>query len=132
MTIMKNSALSGILFVRNEDPVAPQAGCMWMWGPFSGVQNAIYHSANMYTSNGVHTTGNDLYADELYNKATSELDPDLQRRYWTDFLDYAYDIWVNTGTVLIQPLFLVSDKIGEVGRNWILLDDSYATMTHGD
>jgi ABC-type transport system substrate-binding protein len=128
---MESVAWSGIVFVRNEDPEAPQAGHgLWMWGPFPVVPNAIYHSANMYTSGGVHTTGNDATADELYAKATSELNPDLQRQYWTDFLNYAYDMWVNTGTVLIQPLTLVSDEVGEVTRDWINWDDAYATVQH--
>ena len=132
ITLMESSAWFGIVFVRNEDPTAPQAGGMWMWGPWAVVPNAIYHSANMYTSQGVHTTGNDPHADALYAKATGELDPELQRQYWTDVLNYAYDMWVNTGTVLIQPLVMLSDRIGEVGRGWVFIDDAYATMTHAE
>ena len=117
INVMESVAWSGIVFVRNEDPTAPQAGGMWMWGPFPVVPNA---------------TGNDPHADELYAKATGELDPVLQKQYWTDFLNYAYDMWVNTGTVLIQPLTLVSDKIGDPTRGWISPDDAYATIQHAD
>ena len=132
ITVMESVAWSGIVFVRNTEPGQPQDGGMWMWGPFPVVPNAIYHSANMYTSGGVHTTGDDPQADALYAKATSELDPVQQKADWVDFLNYAYDMWVNTGTVMIQPLYLVSDKVGTINRPWISWDDAYATVQHAD
>jgi peptide/nickel transport system substrate-binding protein len=131
ITVMESVAWSGIVFVRNEDPTAPQAGGMWMWGPFPSATNAVYQSANMYTSKGVHTTSNDPQADVLYNKAVSDIDPTQALADWDTFLDYAYNMWVNTGTVMIQPLTLVSDKIGTItGRTWISWDDAYATVQH--
>jgi peptide/nickel transport system substrate-binding protein len=132
ITVMESVAWSGIVFVRNEEPTAPQAGGMWMWGPFPAAANAVYQSANMYIDTGVHTTSNDAQATALYNKVASDLDPAQALADWETFLDYAYNMWVNTGTVMIQPLTLVSDKIGTVGRNWISWDDAYATVQHAN
>ena len=131
ITVMESVAWSGIVFVRNEDPTAPQAGGMWMWGPFPAAANAVYQSANMYTSKGVHTTSNDPQADALYNKVVNDLDATQALADWETFLQYAYNMWVNTGTVMIQPLTLVSDKIGQLtGRTWISWDDAYEGVQH--
>ncbi len=131
ITVMESVAWSGIVFVRNEDPTADQAGGMWMWGPFPAAQNAVYQSANMYIDTGVHTTSNDPQATALYNKVASDIDPTQALADWETFLDYAYNMWVNTGTVMIQPLTLVSDKIGQLtGRTWISWDDAFQGVQH--
>ena len=102
-----------------------------MWGPFPAAQNAVYQSANMYIDTGVHTTSNDPQATALYNKVASDIDPTQALADWETFLDYAYNMWVNTGTVMIQPLTLVSDKIGQLtGRTWISWDDAFQGVQH--
>ena len=130
LVTMESVAWSGIVFVRNTKPDATQAGGMWMWGPFPAAANAVYQSANMYTNTGVHSTSNDTQATALYNTVTKDLDPAQALKDWDTFLDYAYNMWVNTGTVMIQPLYIVSSKVGTVGRNWISWDNSYSTVTH--
>ena len=58
---------SGMFFIRNTEPDAPNVGNIFPW-QFSSTFNSVYQSANMFTSNGVHSTGNDAKADELYKK----------------------------------------------------------------
>ena len=103
---------------------------MWMWGPFPSAANAVYQSANMYIDTGVHSTSNSTEATTLYNKVASDLDPTQALKDWETLLQYGYNMWVNTGTVMIEPLTLVSDKVGTVDRTWISWDNAYATVHH--
>jgi peptide/nickel transport system substrate-binding protein len=90
----------------------PNTGWIFPW-IFASTQNSIYHASNMFGSWGAHNTGNDPKADELYKKATAELDPVKAQKYWTEFEDYAYTMWVNVGICMIKPLMVVSKNIGE-------------------
>ncbi len=104
----------GLFFVRGTD----SAGSVIPW-VFGGWPNTVYHCANMYTSNGVHSTGNDPQADELYNKAASEIDPEKAKQYWRDFQNFAYDMWVNIGLNEIQAFWIVSDQVSDIDGMWI-------------
>jgi peptide/nickel transport system substrate-binding protein len=86
----------GMFFVRNTAPTAPNTGNIFPW-TFGSTTNAIYHSANMYTSKGVHSTGNDAKADEMYKAATTELDPKKALQLWTDFRTYVETLYYNVG-----------------------------------
>jgi ABC-type transport system substrate-binding protein len=104
----------GLFFVRGT----ASAGSVipWVW---PGAPNSVYHCANMYTSTGVHSTGNDPKADELYNKAAYELDPVKALQYWRDFQNYAYNMWVNVGLNEIKSYWVVSDQVASVDYLWI-------------
>jgi ABC-type transport system substrate-binding protein len=66
----------------------------------------------MYGSTGVHSTGNDPKADELYKKAVAELDPVKAKQYWTDFLNYAYGMWVNVGVLQMPTYAVIGPNLG--------------------
>lgn len=121
-----------MFFVRNTEPDAPNVGAIFPWS-WMGTFNNVYHSANMFTSEGVHSTGNDPHADELYEKATTELNPDLAKQYWTDLFDYAYDtMWINIGLLKV-PMYWTVDPatVGEFATNTHLsLWDAYAGIQH--
>ena len=129
--IVDANVWGGMVFVRKTDPSDPYVGSIWPW-TFGGAFNNVYHSANMFTSKGVHTTGNDPKADELYAKATNELDPAKGKRYWTEFMDYAYDVmWVNVGLVTVPNYMVVGPRVGKVTSNAHLsLWDAYAGIQH--
>jgi peptide/nickel transport system substrate-binding protein len=104
----------GLFFVRGT----ASAGSIIPW-VFPGAPNTVYHCYNMYASNGVHSTGNDPKADELYTKATTELNPDKALQYWRDFQNYAYNMWVNIGLNEIQSFWIVSDQVSTIDGLWI-------------
>ncbi|MFH1647694.1 MAG: ABC transporter substrate-binding protein [Chloroflexota bacterium] len=112
ITVVDPNVYGGYFFVRTKDPTAPNVGdiVMWQW---PGFFNTIYHAANMYKSTGVHTTGNDPTADQLYAKATAELDPVKAKQYWTEFQNYAYSMWVNSGIVKIPTNVVLGPDVGE-------------------
>ncbi len=117
----------GMFFVRNTEVGAPNVGGIFPWG-FGSVFDNIYHCANMFTSVGVHSTGNDPMADELYAKATGEIDPVLAKQYWTEFQNYVYDeMFINCPFVVTQPLVLVGPNLGAVTTfAHLSLADAYA------
>jgi len=77
----------GFFFVRQTNPNSPSVGGVFPWN-FGSVFDNIYHSTNMYTSVGVHTTGFDPHADELYYEAVGTIDPDLRLQRWTAFQEF--------------------------------------------
>jgi peptide/nickel transport system substrate-binding protein len=121
----------GMVFVRKTDPSDPYVGAIWPW-VFGGAFNNVYHSANLFTSKGVHTTANDPKADELYAKAANELDPEKGKQYWTEFMNYAYDVmWVNVGIVNVPAYAVMGPRVGKVTSNAHLsLWDAYAGIQH--
>lgn len=121
---------AGYFFVRVKDANAPNVGGIIPWS-FGGFFNATYHSANMYKSTGIHSTGNDPKADELYTKAVEELNPKKAKQLWTEFLNYAYDMWVNVGIVTLPSYLVAGPSVGEFTTNTHLsLWDAYAGIQH--
>jgi peptide/nickel transport system substrate-binding protein len=115
----------GLFFVRGT----ASAGSVIPW-IYPGSPNTVYHCANMYTSHGVHSTGNDPKADELYDKAAYELDPQKAVQYWRDFQNYAYDMWVNIGLNEIKSYWIVSNQVGDIDYLWINGGYGYAGVKH--
>jgi len=116
--------------VRAKDASVPIVGGIWPW-IFPGFFNNVYHSANMFTSRGVHTTANDPKADEMYDKAVAELDPAKAKRMWTEFMNYAYDMWVTVGIVKVPSYLVVGPKVGQFTSNTHLsLYDALAGIQH--
>jgi peptide/nickel transport system substrate-binding protein len=130
INVLDPMGYGGYFFVRVKDENAPNVGGIVEW-TFPGFFNTIYHCANMYKSTGVHSTGNDPKADELYAKATSELDPVKAKKMWTEFQNYAYDMWVNVGICRVPSYVVVGPKVGEFTRNaHKSIQDSYAGIQH--
>jgi len=85
----------------------------------------------MYCSYGIHGTGNDPKADELYKKATTELDPVKAEKYWNEFQVYARSMYVDVGIAEIDSLIVVGPSLGKfTGRNWVSLNDAYNGIQH--
>ena len=120
-----------LVFVRATSPTDQQVGAIWPWVNV-GAFNNVYHSANMFTSTGVHTTSNDTRADAMYQAATTELDDTKAKALWQDMMHYGYDtMWVNVELVEVPTYFAVGKKVGEFkGRTWINLNDTYAAIQH--
>ena len=109
--VVDDTELGGMIFVRAKDASGPVVGNMWPW-VFGGAYNNVYHSANMFTSKGVHTSANDPKADELYFKAVNELDLVKAKKYWTEFMDYAYDVmFVNMGIMSVPSYWVLGPRI---------------------
>jgi peptide/nickel transport system substrate-binding protein len=122
---------NGMVFVRATSPTDKQVGAIWPWMS-PGAPNNVYHSANMFTSTGVHTTGNDPKADQMYQAATAELDETKAKALWQDMMHYGYDtMLVNVELVEVPTYFAVGSKVGAfTGRTWVNLPDSYVGIQH--
>jgi ABC-type transport system substrate-binding protein len=120
-----------LVFVRATSPTDQQVGAVWPWVNV-GAFNNVYHSANMFTSTGVHTTSNDTKADAMYQAATTELDDTKAKKLWQDMMHYGYDtMWVNVELVEVPTYFAVGKNVGEFkGRTWINLNDTYVAIQH--
>jgi peptide/nickel transport system substrate-binding protein len=128
--VVDASAWGGMFFVRVTGPTSPAVGCVFPW-IFPSVFNNVYHSANMYKSTGVHSTGNDPKADELYAKATSELDPAKAKREWTEFQNYAKEMWVDVGIVKVDYPLVLGKNVGEfTSFSYMSLYDALAGIQH--
>jgi ABC-type transport system substrate-binding protein len=105
------------VFVRAQTPADKNVGSAWMWLGPTAAQN-VYHSANMFTSTGVHTTGNDPKADELYQAAATEVDEAKAKKAWQDMMKYAYDtMWVNVPIVNVPSFAVVGPQVGNFTFN---------------
>jgi len=122
---------SGLFFVRHDSSGDANVGGLFPW-TFGSVFDNIYHSANMYTSNGVHSTGNIPEVDTLYNEAIWTLDAAERQVKWTAFQNYVYDeMFINCPFVVTEPLLLIGPKLGAVTTNAHLsLADAYAGIQH--
>jgi peptide/nickel transport system substrate-binding protein len=112
LNIVDSQGYLGLFFFGKVDPADPNIGAVipWYYGTYS---QGIYHSANMYTPGGAHSTSNDMKAKELYDKAVQELDEAKAKQYWTDFLNYAYSMFVNVGLIKMPTYAVVGPNLGE-------------------
>ncbi|HEY3057869.1 MAG TPA: ABC transporter substrate-binding protein [Chloroflexota bacterium] len=129
--VVDTPVYNGLVFVRAKEPTEKQVGAIWPWvGPV--FYNNVYHSANMFTSVGVHTTSNDPKADEMYQAATTELDDTKGKKLWADLMHYAYDsMWINEGIVNVPTYFVAGPQVGQfTGRINRSLWDGYGGIQH--
>jgi peptide/nickel transport system substrate-binding protein len=129
--VVDTPVYNGMLFVRAKDPTEKQVGAIVPWVAPTFYNN-VYHSANMFTSTGVHTTSNDTKADAMYQAATTELDDAKAKKLWQDLMHYAYDtMWVNSGLVNWPSYFVVGPNVGPfTGRVNRSLWDGYSGIQH--
>ena len=110
--VVDTPVYNGLVFVRAKDPTDKQVGAIWPWVNV-GCFNNVYHSANMFTSTGVHTTSNDTKADAMYQAATTELDETKAKKLWQDMMHYGYDtMWINVELVEVPTYFAVGPNVG--------------------
>jgi ABC-type transport system substrate-binding protein len=115
--VLDTAAYNGLRFVRAKEPTEKQVGAIWPWVGAAFFNN-VYHSANMFTSTGVHTTSNDPKADQMYQAAVAELDDAKAKKLWQDMMHYAYDtMWVNVGLVNLPTYFVVGPNVGAFTYN---------------
>jgi peptide/nickel transport system substrate-binding protein len=129
--VVDTPVYQGMVFVRAKEPTDKQVGAIWPWVS-SIFFNNVYHSANMFTSTGVHTTSNDSKADQMYAAAVAELDDAKAKKLWQDLMHYGYDeMWINVGLVNVPTLFVVGPNVGAfTGRNNLSLWDAYSGIQH--
>jgi len=120
-----------LVFVRATSPSDQQVGAIWPWVNV-GFFNNVYHSANMFTSTGVHTTSNDTKADDMYQAAITELDDAKAKKLWQDMMHYGYTtMWVNEELVEVPTYWVVGKNVGNfTGRTYINLWDTYLGIQH--
>ncbi len=131
INVVDTPVYNGMVFVRAKDATEKQVGAIWPWVS-SVFFNNVYHSANMFTSVGVHTTSDDKKADDMYAAATTELDDGKAKKLWQDMMHYAYDqMWINVGLVNVPTYFVVGQNVGPfTGRNNLSLWDAYSGVQH--
>ena len=129
--IVDTPVYNKLVFVRATGPTDQQVGAIWPWSS-SGFFNNVYHSANMFTSTGVHTTSNDTKADAMYQAAVTELDDAKAKKLWQDLMHYGYDtMWINVELVEVPTYFAVGPNVGAfTSRSYINLWDSYVGIQH--
>jgi peptide/nickel transport system substrate-binding protein len=128
--VIDNMEWLGLFFVRQTNPNSLAIGGIFPFFYPSELDN-IYQSANMYTSTGIHTTTNDPIADILYLEAVTTINDAERKRLWTEFQDYAKEMWVNIGIVTIDSYLLVGSNLGDFTTNThISLEKAFAGIQH--
>jgi peptide/nickel transport system substrate-binding protein len=124
------SVYFAMFMIRQTDPNSPAIGGIFPW-ILPSVFDNFYHCANIYTSTGVHTTANDLKVDQLYHKVMQTIDDAERKRLWTEFQNYAKEMWVNVGIATIDAPVVMGPNLGKVTTNrHIYLTDAYAGIQH--
>jgi len=68
---------------------------------------------------GAHGTANDPKADELYTAVLQEIDLDKAKQLWTEFKNYAKEMWINVGIVKVYDHMVLSDQVDP--NDWLEL-----------
>jgi peptide/nickel transport system substrate-binding protein len=116
LTVVDVMGYQALFFQGKRGLTDPNTGSVIPWY-YVARNRAVYQSANMYLSNGSQSGGGPDEAlpgraDELYKKAASEIDPVKAKQYWTEFLNYAYNMWANVGIVKMPTLAAVGPNVG--------------------
>jgi len=114
-------------------PPGGNEGWIWFWKSFS-YPNSTYHSANMYTSTGVHHTTNDAHADELYAEVTNQITYEAAWEKMAEFQLYVKSLYTNIGVVeYISYVIYNPNTIGSFeGRNWEWYQNVINGATHAE
>jgi peptide/nickel transport system substrate-binding protein len=129
--VVDTPVYNGMIFVRAKEATDKQVGAIWPWvNPI--FFNNVYHSANMFTSTGVHTTSNDTKADDMYAAAIAELDDTKAKKLWQDMMHYAYDeMWINIPLVNAPSLMAVGPNVGTFNApNMTFIQEAYVGIQH--
>lgn len=118
-------------FVRVKDATDQQVGGVMPSNQQSFFNN-VYHSANLFTSTGTRSTGNDPQADQMYQAAVAELDPTKAKQLWQQMMHYGYEkMWVNLELTEVPAYFVVGPKVGAfTHKQYLSLQDAYVGIQH--
>jgi len=113
-------------FVRVKSDTDKQVGAVMPWVAPSFFNN-VYHSANLFTSTGTRSTGNDPKADQMYQAAVTELDDAKAKGLWQQMMHYGYStMWVNIELVQVPTYFVVGPNVGQFTyKQNLSLQDAY-------
>jgi len=129
LKIIDTGAFWGALFARPAEG-AWNVGWAWPWTSGSFF-NCTYHSANLYTSRGIHGTSNDVLATELYDAYLAETDMVQAEQLWMEFQQYVKTLYLDIGIAEIEPKLPVGPNLGEFSeRNWWGLQEAYCGIKH--
>ncbi len=121
-----------LMFSRADSPGAECVGQIWSWINPTVNQN-VYHSSNMFTSLGVHTTANDPEMDALYNAVLEETNLDRQKQLWTEFMQRGYDMWIVTGLWQVPSYWVTSKHLGEfTKRTHLTYQECFDGIKHAE
>jgi peptide/nickel transport system substrate-binding protein len=133
VNIVDQTTFLGYLFngFRRFTGTEPNIGWIGVWN-YDGFFNPTYQHANMYTSVGIHNTGNDPVMDEMYKKATGETDPVLAEQYYKEFQVYARNTYVNIGVAQTDQYVIWNPSVigGWTGRTWVSYWDAMYGLQH--
>ena len=101
----------GMLFARPKSGDR-NVGWIWPWAT-AAFFNATYHSANMYTTRGIHGTSNDVKATEMYDAYLKEQDMVKSEKLWQEFQAYVKTLYINIGIAEFDSLVIVGPTLGE-------------------
>jgi peptide/nickel transport system substrate-binding protein len=116
-----------LMFSRADSPDDECVGQIWPWINPSVNQN-VYHSSNMFTSLGVHTTCNDPEMDVLYAAVLAETDLERQEQLWSEFMVRGHDMWIVTGMWQVPGYWVTSNHLGDFTKRTHLF---YQQCLHG-
>ena len=134
--VVDTAVFYGLIFKRAKSATDQIVGAIWPWGPSGPATaffNNVYHTANLFTSHGVLSTGNDPKADQLYQAAVHEPDESKAKKMWNDFMHYGYDVmWVNVPIVEAPSNLVVGPKVGSFGAyaKKLSLEEAYLGIQH--
>jgi len=106
-------------------------GWIFDW-TYNSYFNSTYHCANMYTSKGIHSTGNDPTADDMYAAVTHTADINVADAAFAAFQLYVKTLYINIGVVEYEILTLYNpNTVGDwAGRNWVSYQDALNGIKH--
>jgi peptide/nickel transport system substrate-binding protein len=121
-----------LMFSRADSPDDECVGQIWPWINPSVNQN-VYHSSNMFTSLGVHTTCNDPEMDVLYDAVLTETNLEKQEQLWSEFMVKGHDMWIVTGLWQVPTNFVTSEHLGEFTKKTHLFwQEGLAGIKHAE
>ena len=129
--VVDSAVWLSLSFVRVKSDTDKQVGAI-MPSAQTSFFNNVYHSANLFTSTGTRSTGNDPQADKMYQAAVSELDETKAKQLWQQMMHYGYDkMWVNLELTEVPTYFVVGPKVGAFTyKQYLSLQDAYLGIQH--
>jgi peptide/nickel transport system substrate-binding protein len=129
LKVVDASVYFGKLFARTKEG-DENVGWAFPWTSGSFFNNT-YHSANMYTTRGIHGTSNDVKATEMYDAYLKEQDIAKAEKLWAEFQAYVKTLYINIGVAEVEPAIAVAPTLGKfTGENWKSLNDAYDGIQH--
>jgi len=118
-------------FVGRIEETDDNVGWIFDW-TYNSYFNSTYHCANMYTSKGIHSTGNDPTADDMYAAVTHTADINVADAAFAAFQLYVKTLYINIGVVEYEILTLYNpNTVGDwAGRNWVSYQDALNGIKH--